>query len=137
MKRIVMDTNVTVSAIGWSGPPSRLLEACLKGKLRLFISLAILQEVAEVLARPKLAVVAGHPDLPVVLAWLHHPARLIFPAAEPRVVEEDPDDNKVIACGVEARAEAIITGDEHLLRVGSYEGIAIMTPDQACVRWGL
>ncbi|MDI6908013.1 MAG: putative toxin-antitoxin system toxin component, PIN family [Thermoanaerobacterales bacterium] len=137
MTRIVMDTNVIVSAIGWNGPPSRLLEACLKGRLRLFISPASLQEVAEVLARPKLAVVARHPDLPPVLAWLHHPARLVFPAAEPRVVEEDPDDNKVVACAVEAKAEAVITGDDHLLRLGTCEGIAIITPDQACARWGV
>lgn len=70
-----MDTNVTVSAIGWSGPPSRLLEACLRGKLKLSVSPAIPHEVAEVLARPKLAVLARHPDLPAVLTWLHHDAR--------------------------------------------------------------
>jgi len=132
-----MNTNVIVSAIGWSGPPSRLLEACLRGKLKLFVSPAILQEVAEVLARPKLAVLARHPDLPAILTWLHHPDRLVFPTAEPRIVEEDPDDDKVIACAVEAKAEAIISGDEHLLRLGTYEGITIMTPEQACARWGV
>lgn len=136
MKRIVMDTNVIVSAIGWSGLPARLLEACLKGRLRLFVSPAILQEVSEVLARPKLAVLARHPDLPVVLAWLHHPDRLVFPTAALRAAE-DPDDDKVIACAVAAKAEAIITGDDHLLRLGAYQGIAIVTPEQACARWGV
>lgn len=89
------------------------------------------------LARPKLKAVAGHPDLPVVLSWLYQPARLVIPKIELSIVEDDPDDNRVIECAVEARAEAVVTGDEHLVRLGSYRGIVFLRPHEACSRWGI
>ena len=45
------------------------------------------------------------------------------------VVKIDPDDNKIIACAVEALAKIIISGDHHLIDLGEYEDIRIMTPD--------
>lgn len=120
MRKIVMDANSPVSAIGSEGPPHRLLSACLNGRLELFVSPALLEELADVLARPKLRVVAAHPDLPIVLSWLHDPARLVIPKARLEVVTDDPDDNRVIECAVEAGAEPVITGDNHLLDLGCY-----------------
>lgn len=137
MSRIVLDTNTLVSALGWSGPPQRLLDACMKGRLSLFVSPAILDELVAVLARPKLALLAGHPDLPLVLSWLYHPDRLVIPAREYKVVRQDPDDDKVIACAVAAGAEAIISGDSHLRRLGEFRGIMILRPREACERWGV
>ena len=46
------------------------------------------------------------------------------------VVPDDPDDDAVIACGLVAQAQWIISGDKHLLSLGSYEGIRIGTPRQ-------
>lgn len=137
MRRIVMDTNTLVSAIGWGGPPHRLLRACILGRLRLYLSPAIVEELTEVLSRPKLRVVAAHPDLPAVLSWLCDPARLVIPGVTLDVVREDQDDNRVIECAVESGAEAVVTGDEHLLRLGAYEGIAFLSPHEACSRWGV
>lgn len=137
MRKIVMDTNSLISAIGWDGPPHRVLDACLKGELELFVSPAILQELTDVLTRPKLSVVAAHPDLPIVLSWLHDPVRLVVPKARLDVVKVDPDDNRIIECAVEAGAEAVITGDDHLLGLGDYRGIAFLRSHEACARWGI
>jgi len=131
-----MDTNTLVSAIGWDGPPHRLLDACLRGRLDLYISPAIVEELTDVLTRPKLAVIASHPDLPVVIAWLCEPSRLVIPRVTVDIIREDPDDNRVIECGLEARADAVVTGDEHLLKLGTYEGMAFLSPHDACARWG-
>ncbi|MGE5541959.1 MAG: putative toxin-antitoxin system toxin component, PIN family [Bacillota bacterium] len=136
MRRIVMDTNTLVSAIGWEGPPHRLLRACIQGRLELRLSPAIVDELTEVLSRPKLRVVAAHPDLRAVLSWLCDPARLVIPGVMLDVVGEDPDDNRVIGCAVASGAEAVVTGDDHLLRLGTYKGIAFLIPHEACAQWG-
>ncbi|MGI9861191.1 putative toxin-antitoxin system toxin component, PIN family [Moorella naiadis] len=137
MKKIVFDTNVLVSAIGWKGPPHRLLEACLHGKLKFYISPALLDELSEVLARPKLSVIAGHPDLPVILTWLSTSEHIVIPNFEPCVIARDPDDNKVLACAIAAKADAVISGDEHLLDLQVHEGISILRAEAACKMWNI
>lgn len=44
------------------------------------------------------------------------------------VVADDPDDDKFLDCAVAAQAEIIVSGDEHLLSLGSFQGIQILTP---------
>lgn len=123
--RIVLD--VLVSAIGWEGPPSRILRACRRGRLDLVLSPALLDELVRVLAYPKLARLAAHPDLPNILAWLHRPEHLVVPTRAIDAVAEDPPDNRVLEAAVAGRAEAIVSGDDHLLRLGGFEGIPIVT----------
>lgn len=137
MTKVVLDTNCLVSAIGWDGPPHRILLACLRGALELCISPAILEELVEILSRPRLAVVAAHPDLPTVLSWLHTSAHLVFPSITLHIVDEDPDDNRIIECAVESGAEAVITGDDHLAGLKSYQGILFLRPGEACKRFGI
>ncbi len=57
--------------------------------------------------------------------------RLVSPTHIPRVVSGDPDDNHVIACGLAAGVDAIVSGDQHLLRLAKYEGMRILTPSEA------
>lgn len=137
MTKVVLDTNCLVSAIGWDGPPHRILLACLRGTLELCISPAILEELTEVLSRPRLAVVAAHPDLPIILSWLHTSAHLAFPSVTLSVVTDDPDDNRVIECAVESGAKVVITGDEHLASIKSYQGVLFLRPAEACERFGV
>ena len=53
-------------------------------------------------------------------------ARMVFPTETFSVVDADPDDNRIIECAVAARAQFIVTGDGHLLRLGSCRGIQIV-----------
>ncbi|WP_338824199.1 hypothetical protein MHOCP_23200 [Moorella humiferrea] len=132
MKKVVFDTNVLVSAIGWEGPPHGLLEACLHGRLKLYISnTVLLEKLSKVLARPKLKVIVGHPDLPVILAWLASLEHIVIPEFEPDVITMDPADNKVLACALAAKADAIISGDDHLLNLRVYNEIKILRAAQA------
>ncbi|MDK2888844.1 putative toxin-antitoxin system toxin component, PIN family [Desulfofundulus australicus DSM 11792] len=133
--KVVMDTNILVSAIGWTGPPHRLLKACIGGKLKLFISPALIEELILVIARPKLKVVAAHPDLPRIISWLCQPERLIIPRQQLNVITEDPADNRVLECALEAGAGAIVSGDEHLLGLKIFSGIPILKATEACRAW--
>ena len=130
--RVVADTNTVVSGLLWHGNPRRVLEAARAGALQLYTSAALLAEIEEVLQRPKfaqrlyLAGVASHTLVIgyAALAWL------IEPAVIESVIIADPDDDVVLACAIACRAEAIVSGDSHLLDLKQYEGIPIFTAAQ-------
>ena len=135
--KIVLDTNVLVSAIGWKGPPSRILRACRAGRFVLLTSPQLLEELTRVLTYPRLRVIARHPDLPQILRWLHAPERIVFPRRVIDAVKKDPLDNRVLEAAVEGRAEAVISGDDHLLRLKVFEGISILSAASFCRRWNV
>ncbi|MBI2358934.1 MAG: putative toxin-antitoxin system toxin component, PIN family [Deltaproteobacteria bacterium] len=135
--KVVLDTNALVSAIGWEGAPARILLACRAGRFSLFTSPQLLEELTRVLTYPKLRVIAQHPDLPEILKWLHGPERLVFPRRSVHVISADPPDNRVLEAAAEARANAVISGDEHLLRLKVFEGIPIVAAAAFCRRWNV
>ena len=115
--RVVADTNTVVSGLLWHGPPRQVLDAARAGTLQLYTTAVLLAELDEVLQRPKFAqrlTLAGVTTRTLVLGYAAL-ARLIEPAVIVPVVEEDPDDDAVLACAVAAQAEAIVSGDSHLL----------------------
>ena len=132
--RIVIDTNVLVSAVlSQQGPSHALWDHVLNTRLELFVTQALLDEFADVISRDKFAAVLArttHTSQALVLK-LRESAELVASAPLPRPVSRDPDDDHVIAAAVAAQAEWIVTGDRDLLVLGSYEGIAIITPAQA------
>lgn len=132
--RIVLDTNVVLSALLWRGTPYRLLDAIRnRSEARLFTSPALLDELADVLTRPsatkRLAVVGK--TAREVLADYVDAVEVVEPEHVPRVVPADADDDQVIAAAVAAGADWIVSGDADLLSMGSYQGIPIMTAAQA------
>jgi uncharacterized protein len=132
--RIVLDTNVVLSALLWRGTPYRLLEAVRQQeRMELFTSAALLEELAEVLTRPimtkRLAVLAR--TARQVLADYLEIVDPVTPLAVPPVVGADPDDDHVVAAAVHAEADFIVSGDRHLLALGTYRGIHIVTPVEA------
>lgn len=128
--RLVLDTNVVVAGLLWSGPPRRLLEAVIEGEAELFTSAALLDELAHTLSYSKLSarIARSGTDVATLVAQYMTLTTLVAPAGVPRVVAGDADDDHVIAAAVAAAAELIVTGDRrHLLAIGSHEGIAIVT----------
>jgi putative PIN family toxin of toxin-antitoxin system len=135
--RIVLDTNVVLSALLWRGTPYRLLEAARqREQIELFTSTALLEELAEVLFRPapakRLAAIGR--TARQVLADYVDAANLVTPLVVPAVVSSDPDDDHVVAAAVAAQADLIVSGDRHLLDLGAHDGIPIVAPAEALVR---
>lgn len=132
--RIVLDTNVAVSAVLWRGTPYELMRAIRQHEhVQLFTSAALLVELGEVLARPvlskRLALLgrAAHE----VLADYIDAVELVTPIAVPRVIAADADDDQVIAAAIAAEADFLVSGDRHLLALGSYNKIRMVAPVEA------
>ncbi len=126
MLKIVLDSNVLISSIVFGGNPRKIVDMIIAGKITLVVSEPIIEEVKEVLAGSKFQ----YP--PAVLRLFIDELLAISELVEPQqtinIIEDDPDDNKILECAVEAGADYIITGDKHLLKKDSYNRIKIMNP---------
>jgi uncharacterized protein len=124
--RAVLDTNVLVSAIFFSGPPSRILSAWLEDKFELAVSAAILAEYRGTVTR--IGEKFPQVDVAVVLDRIALHALLVLPVGLPDDACEDREDVKFLACALGARARYVVTGDRALLRTSGYQGIEVVTP---------
>ena len=125
--KVVPDTNTIVSAIGWEGPPRRILLALREGTQTLVISPDLLRELTGVLRYPKLRLVARHPLLPEILSWIHRPEHITYPSERIEAFKADPADNLVLEAAAAGKAEVVVSGDRHLLALKQFRGIPIMT----------
>lgn len=130
--RVVLDTNTLVSGvISANGPPRRLLTAARQQAFEWYTSPALLEELLDVLSREKFTQYLSRVGLSAqgIVSDLQRIAHLVVPSRVPRVIEQDPDDDQVLACAIAAQAELIVSGDKHLLSLGGYyQGIRIVTP---------
>jgi putative PIN family toxin of toxin-antitoxin system len=127
MMRIVVDTNVIVSALVFGGVPRQVLDLALTGICSFYFSEPIQTEVERILEgkfgwSPKEIHARGRP------IW--RSGTRVNPHVSLAVVTEDPDDDRILECAVAAEADAIISGDRHLLRLGSFQSIPIEAPRQ-------
>jgi len=126
--KVVIDTNVFISAFGWDGKPEAVLSLMEQRKVVNCITNDIYAELQRVVAYPKLKFSSTLQVniLEFVFSW----SRFVQPKEPVAVIVDDPDDDKFLTCAVAANASAIISGDPHLLGLGSYRNIPIMTPAQ-------
>lgn len=138
MIRIVADTNVIVSGLLWSGSPSRLLAAVFDGKMELASSWAILDELLEVLARPKLASRLEHLGVdPVGLTFDFLTQCRIVDALPIARTAPDLQDDMVIGTALSANSDYVVTGDKPLLGLGQIETVRFVTVAEALALIGL
>lgn len=124
--RIVLDSNVIISAFLFGGMPRRVLQLVIDGSVQCFISMPILDEIRDVLRRPKFGL-SPEGALSFV-EQLHDICRLVTPRVRVRAVFADPDDNRVLECAVEAGAGVVVSGDEHLRSLHRWRDIRIVSP---------
>jgi uncharacterized protein len=132
--RLVLDTNVVVSAILWQGVPGRILEMAGEKQVRLFTSRVLLDELADVLNRKKLAKRVEATGLTVTQIMENYRKTTTLAAARslPKPISIDADDDVVLATAKAAKANLIVSGDrKHLLILKQFEGMPIVTAMQA------
>jgi hypothetical protein len=124
MIKVVLDTNVLISAILFGGKPRQILEKAISGEMRLCLSEPILEELKGVLQRSKFNY---SPEMiQFILTELMGIADFVNPSEMIDLVLEDPDDNRILECAVEAGANYIVTGDIHLLKLSRYRNIEVL-----------
>ena len=126
--RIVLDTNVLISAVGWGGIPEQVLAAGLSGRFQLCTSSTLLVELERVLAYPTVArAVERRNFLGAEIARMYRQSAMVIETtALLRPVSRDPDDDHVLACALSARADYLVSGDDDLLSLAVFEGIEIV-----------
>jgi uncharacterized protein len=127
MIRVVADTNVLISALMFGGLPGTFLELVVAKSISLVTSVVLLDELEEKLWF-KFHMSAD--DAKLVRRKLATVAEVITPAAMLHVIVEDPDDDRVLECAIEGSAQYVVSGDRHLLKLGSYASIPIVTVRQ-------
>lgn len=124
--RVVIDTNVFVSGVFFSGPPYQILNAWRDSKIHLVLSSAILEEYHRV--AKSLSDRFPEIDMGAILNLVTEHSDIIPAPERTEPICQDPDDDKFISCAIAGNAEFIISGDRHLLKVNGYKGIHIIRP---------
>lgn len=126
--KVVLDSNVLISAAVFGGKPREILDLAIKGLFEVAISDDILEEIKGVLKGEKFQ----FPEKIVhfLMSEIEELAELVEPKEKIEAVLEDPEDHRVLECAVESRASVIVSGDSHLLALQSFGQIKIMNPDE-------
>jgi len=124
--RVVFDTNVLMSAIFFSGTPSNILKHWRKGDFTAVISNPIIDEYTRV--AEEIGEKFPQIDISEILELFILNSEIVDTGDLKITACEDPDDNKFIECAIAGRCEIIVSGDKHLLKLATYQGIEILTP---------
>jgi uncharacterized protein len=126
--RALCDTNVLVSAFIAGGPPSRVIEAAIDGRIELVLADPVLGELERVLVL-KLGFEPERVRDITALLMDFSVARVDAPTQPVEAITGDPDDDVVLACGVSAGVRIVVSGDHrHMLPVREHRGIRIISP---------
>ena len=124
--RVVLDTNVLISALVFpGGSPESVYRLVTEGRVEMVSSPSLLAELARVLGSK----FGWAPDdVAFTLRWITVIGVIVRPVAQVEAIVEDPDDDRVLEAAAEGHADAIVSGDRHLLNLGAWNDIPILSP---------
>jgi uncharacterized protein len=117
------DSNIYISALQFGGVPLQFLNAARAGAFKLAISEAVMVEFRGVLGEK---FHWSEEMLDEAIAGLTNFIRIVKPVENLHIIEEDPDDDRVLECAVASGSQFIISGDKHLLHLAQYKNIRIL-----------
>ncbi|MFP3998983.1 MAG: putative toxin-antitoxin system toxin component, PIN family [Desulfosalsimonas sp.] len=130
MSRVVIDTNVVVSALLFGKIPGRLVPMWRSSAIIPYISREILDEYIRVLSYSKFQLNENEIEYLIYRQVLPYFEVVKLPCFRPVIISEDPSDDMFIYCAKTAGASYIISGDRQLLGLKAFEQIRILTPAQ-------
>ena len=127
--KVVFDTNVWLSLF-MKKTLSEEFSRALNREIVVYTTEAILKEISRVLTYPKITHVLGASGIKQkeILRTIVKNSTIITPKLELHIVEDDPEDNKILDCALQAGADFIVSGDKHLLALGKVKKTRILTP---------
>jgi putative PIN family toxin of toxin-antitoxin system len=132
MLRITLDTNVLISGTFWEGEAYEIMKLIEQKKALCFLSKEILDEYNRVMHSDEIIEKAGEHHLKIKSAVIKviEICTIVEPLQKVIAVEEDPEDNKILECALEANADYVITYDGHLLKLKEFGDIKIISPSE-------
>src|SRR3990170_8727560 len=127
---VVLDTNVLVSALIKTGKPREIFLKITEGRIQLILSRSILKEFSEVADDPRIRKYVDQDDIIAFLRIVGSVAKIVKVKSRFKVVKEDPDDDAVLRTAFDGKADCIVSGNNHLLSLGAFRGIRILTVDE-------
>ncbi len=130
MLKAVIDANIFVSAmISKKGNPAKLLQLWRDRVFIAIISEQMVEELIRVLRYPRIRNKYNLEDeeIEIAVGAIRTFAIVLADTIELDIIKDDPDDNKVLACAMAAKADYIVSGDRHLLDLGVFENIPIVS----------
>lgn len=124
--RVVIDTNVLISATFWTGRPKKLLNQVRRGHLILLTSDALLLEFRTILTREDKPFKLTEDEAEKLVSSVEDLAEKVRTSSK-LVICRHAADNRVLECALDGGADRIISGDGHLLEMMSVQGIRIVT----------
>lgn len=124
---VVLDTNVIISSIFWIGNSHKIVNLAIEQKITNFTSPELLNELSKVL-RKKFEVSEDKIEEQIALVAKY--SQITEPKFKVKAVKEDPSDDKVLECALSCDANYIVSGNWHLLELGTYKGIKIVKPKE-------
>jgi putative PIN family toxin of toxin-antitoxin system len=130
--KVVIDTNVIISAFGWDGHPEEIIKLVNKGKIENFTSIEMINELSNAIKYPRLKFPESLQA--EIIETIFSISSIVNVNQSLNIIDEDPGDNKVIECALSAKAEFIISGDKHLLELKKFKEIEILTPSEFLIK---
>lgn len=126
--KVVLDTNILISALGWNGKPRQIFERCIEGEFELIISQKQLVELQRVLDYPKFNFTEDEKE--TFISLILKIATIVDILGTVDVIKEDPDDNVILETAMTGKCRYLISGDPHLLQLKKLDQIEILTANE-------
>jgi putative PIN family toxin of toxin-antitoxin system len=126
--KLVLDTNIFISAFYWGGNSQKIFDRIINGLDELYVSDKILEEISDVMIRPKFK--TGQGTINKYIETIEKNCKKVFTEGRIKGICRDKDDDDKLECGIICNADYIITGDDDLLVLGNYETMKIITPGE-------
>ena len=136
MLKVTLDTNVLVSGTFWEGEAYKIIQLVEQKKIQCYLSKEILAEYNKVLHSDEIfdKVEEHHLKIKSAIIKAVGISSIVEPRTRVLVVREDPADNKILECALEAKADYVVTYDEHILKLKEFEGIKLVSPKELLKR---
>lgn len=126
MARVVFDTNTLISAFVFGGTPESAYRLILTGKIILVTSAPIMYEFARIL---KLKFQWEDDKIQRALKQIVRISDIVKPGKTIKVIDDDPD-NRILEAAVAGKADFIVSGDKHLLKLKEFHGVQIVNANE-------
>src|SRR3989344_697685 len=130
--KVVLDTNVWLSAIVWRGEATKIIDARINREVEIIITKEILSEIVDVLNRTRFKEFIENKQEKIedLIRVILSISTFIETKTKLDVVKKDPKDNIILEAGLDAKGDYIISYDDHLINMIEFNRIKILTPTE-------